>query len=90
MEVPKSYFDDEGLMKPMWIKYPEIPLGSIGWRMGYGQSYWEEFAYWFRNDATATQRKRVEEKYPSKGDWLNPDNIWMVLRQGITPTGDKK
>ena len=24
---------------PKWLVYPEIPLGSIGWRMGYGEEY---------------------------------------------------
>lgn len=29
--------DDE--LPPPWAKHPEIPAGSIGWRMGYGESY---------------------------------------------------
>ncbi|SHJ13046.1 hypothetical protein SAMN02745163_01377 [Clostridium cavendishii DSM 21758] len=24
---------------PLWLKYPNIPQGSIGWRMGYGEEY---------------------------------------------------
>ena len=24
---------------PRWMVYPEIPLGSMGWRMGDGESY---------------------------------------------------
>lgn len=26
---------------PEWLVYPEIPCGSIGWRMGYGEDYLE-------------------------------------------------
>ena len=34
-------------MVPPWEKYPAIPLGSLGWRMGHGEEYWYEFQDWF-------------------------------------------
>lgn len=33
------------LMAPLWLMYPEIPNGSIGWRMGYGEGYAMDFYY---------------------------------------------
>lgn len=38
---------DKKYMAPLWIKYPEISESSIGWRMGYGEAYAEEFYDWF-------------------------------------------
>ena len=43
-------------MLPPWKKYPQIPRGSIGWRMGYGEDYASEFYKWFKelsNEAVA-------------------------------------
>jgi len=33
-------------MKPPWEVFPEIPFGSIGWRMGGGEGYLDEFLDW--------------------------------------------
>ena len=41
---------------PPWRKYPNIPLGSLGWRMGSGEDYWIEFDGWFKRKAAADQR----------------------------------
>jgi N-glycosidase YbiA len=35
-------------MVPPWEKYPEIPAGSIGWRMGYGEDYMSDWHKWLR------------------------------------------
>lgn len=35
------------LMAPEWLMYPNIPYGSIGWRMGYGERYAMDFYRWF-------------------------------------------
>jgi len=35
----KESLDDEGYLLPYWLKYPEIPIDSIGWRMGEGEDY---------------------------------------------------
>ena len=33
-------------MKPPWKVFPEIPFGSLGWRMGGGEDYLDEFLQW--------------------------------------------
>ena len=38
-----------GAMLPPWRKYPNVPLGSVGWRMGHGEDYWIEFDDWFKH-----------------------------------------
>lgn len=43
-------------MPPPWLKFPEIPPSSIGWRMGAGEDYWLEWLDWFlgQNEITRT------------------------------------
>jgi len=38
-ELVKDSLDDEGYLLPFWLKYPDIPIDSIGWRMGSGEDY---------------------------------------------------
>lgn len=33
-------------LPPPWARHPEIPAGSIGWRMGYGEDYLTEWHDW--------------------------------------------
>lgn len=35
----KSYCDEGKYAAPRWLVYPELSVGTIGWRMGYGESY---------------------------------------------------
>ncbi|WP_309603358.1 hypothetical protein [Sphingomonas sp.] len=48
---------------PPWLKYPHIGLGSIGWRMGYGEDYWMEFDDWYLSLASE-QRVQYRAKFP--------------------------
>lgn len=36
-----------GELLPLWIKYPDLPDGSIGWRMGSGEFYAMTFSRWW-------------------------------------------
>ena len=38
---------DIGLMEPPWLWFPDIPLGSVGWRMGAGEDYWYQWQDWY-------------------------------------------
>lgn len=52
-------------MIPPWQKYPEIPLGSLGWRMGRGEDYWIEFEKWFSHlDLDEKRRYAIENPEP--------------------------
>ena len=50
-------------MDPPWQKYPDIPAGSIGWRMGCGEDYYNQFYRWFSglHPAEQDQYSRVNE-----------------------------
>ncbi|MDR2870384.1 MAG: NADAR domain-containing protein [Deferribacteraceae bacterium] len=57
------------LMLPRWIKYPEIPYRSIGWRMGYGESYWcDEWGPWF-DSLSPEQQADYNAKFPEPLMW---------------------
>ena len=47
---------------PPWLRYPDIPCGSIGWRMGPGETYIQDWLYWI---STMTPEKRLKylERY---------------------------
>ncbi len=42
----KEKFTIQSPMAPPWLMYPEIMRGSIGWRMGYGESYAMKLYEW--------------------------------------------
>ena len=55
-------------MVPPWQKHPDIPLGSAGWRMGFGEQYWIEFDQWFGRK-TAAQKRRFATEHPEPPGW---------------------
>jgi hypothetical protein len=66
-------------MIPPWQKYPEIPLGSIGWRMGRGEDYWIEFNDWFKRKTLDAKRRYAAEN-PEPDGWAG-----FYTRKGVTP-----
>lgn len=58
----------ENMMAPEWLMYPNIPLGSIGWRMGYGESYSMKFYQWFQG-LTEEEKSEFNEKFPEPLCW---------------------
>ncbi len=55
---------DKKYMAPLWIKYPEISESSIGWRMGYGEAYAEEFYDCLC--ASKRRKKDLKKSFPSR------------------------
>jgi hypothetical protein len=55
-------------MDAPWIRFPDIPLGSIGWRMGNGEAYWYAYQDWF---ATQSEHVRalVIQANPEPSGW---------------------
>lgn len=45
--------DAHGDVAPPWAKYPEIPAGSLGWRMGYGEDWLDVWGAWLALQPTA-------------------------------------
>jgi hypothetical protein len=59
---------DHELMDPPWAKFPQIPLGSIGWRMGYGEEYWCLWRDWYMAQSRDT-RRLVRARFPEPQGW---------------------
>jgi hypothetical protein len=55
-------------MKPPWEAHPEVPAGSIGWRMGYGEDYWMRFSGWFET-LSPQDREFYRREHPEPADW---------------------
>lgn len=55
-------------MMPPWIRYPAIPRGSIGWRMGEGEAYLEAYDVWL-NSLSADERREHHLLFPEPRCW---------------------
>jgi hypothetical protein len=55
-------------MDPPWKKYPDLPRTSIGWRMGYGQDYHQNFWKWFSSLDAVAQEAYCRD-HPEPGGW---------------------
>lgn len=45
------------LWAPPWLRYPHIPLGAAGWRMGAGESYLMQWSQWLESLPAAAQQQ---------------------------------
>jgi len=63
-------FTIERPMPPIWIMYPHISLYSIGWRMGYGETYKYDLAEW-KDTLSTEEKKKYDELFPSPVFWRN-------------------
>lgn len=63
-----------GALLPPWVKHPDIPRRSIGWRMGGGESYmWMWHRWWERldeNGRAAYREHWIPQSPPEWRDWL--------------------
>lgn len=48
---------DPGELAPPWAKHPEIPAGSIGWRMGYGEGFLVQWHEWLAQQPKDRERR---------------------------------
>lgn len=51
-----------------WEVLPEIPRGSIGWRMGPGEDVWIDWLTWLRA-LTSEQRAEYRTCHPEPESW---------------------
>lgn len=67
--------DSEGLMHPPWKKFPNIPRGSMGWRMGPGERFFERFCSWWLRHPNHI-RLALCAKYMEPAPWAG---FWQGL-----------
>lgn len=68
-------FDADGDPHPPWLMYPNIPITSMGWRMGDGEEYNSDFGAWVKSQARQ-QLAAYLAKYPVPHDW---QPVWPQL-----------
>jgi ribA/ribD-fused uncharacterized protein len=62
---------------PPWIRFPAYDDPSdLGYRMGGGQDYFEEWLSWFLG-MTRTGRRRYNDVFPTRRDWERHMTGWM-------------
>lgn len=57
-------------MSAPWIEFPELPYGSLGWRMGGGEGYLDRFLEWFYQLDQAGLDCFFEQ-YPPPDEWAS-------------------
>lgn len=74
----------DNIYAPLWLMYPNIPNGSIGWRMGYGKSYSMEQYEWFCK-LSDEEKREYNEKFPEPKVWerregniFRRDKYWVL------------
>lgn len=86
------------IMPPLWLAYPHIERGSIGWRMGYGEQYQSRFYDWL-DKLSQEEREEYRNLFPEpvtwSGWWEHEDNRDELRRGGLRlpmwrPQGEPK
>ena len=82
LSVAKEYCDEDKFAAPRWLVYPQLSMGTIGWRMGYGENYvmnvpyhTEEFKRLFPmpRNWEFFRKRSVEGPYPPLGFFWSDD-----------------
>lgn len=63
-------------MQPPWIAFPDIARSSIGWRMGDGADYLDDF-HRMLDVLSPEARDDYEARYPEPEDW---SGLYVFLR----------
>ena len=68
--------ENQNILLPPWLAYPEIERHSIGWRMGYGEDYIGKWSRWYQK-LPAKKSADYQELFPEpptwKGFWNDTD-----------------
>ena len=54
--------------RPLWVAFPDIPWGSLGWRMGFGEAYADRWIPWFKALSEGARRDYIA-KWPEPDEW---------------------
>jgi ribA/ribD-fused uncharacterized protein len=55
-------------MPPPWMRHPDIPRGSLGWRMGYGEGYQYAWSDWY-GALSKAERAEYQRLFPEPVTW---------------------
>jgi hypothetical protein len=63
-------------MEAPWTVFSEIPASSIGWRMGPGEDYYDQFYRWYSN-LPAREQDDYALRNPVPTDWVD---LYQTIR----------
>ena len=72
--APRSLTYPSAMDAP-WQALPDIPAGSIGWRMGRGEDYIMAFWKWF-NALTPPHQATYKDEHPEPEGWRGFYSSW--------------
>lgn len=55
-------------MNPPWVEFPDIPMGSAGWRMGHGEPYMQRWLSCYRA-LPSGERSVYQTSWPAPRGW---------------------
>lgn len=56
-------------LNPPWNQFPQIPWGSIGWRMGHGEAYWQTWLNWWSSELPPEEKPAYQILWPEPSEW---------------------
>ena len=68
-------------MSPPWVKHPDIPWGSVGWRMGWGEAYGGQWKIFFLA-LEEKDRQRYQDTWQEAESW---QGLYAFIESGEPP-----
>lgn len=68
-------------MNPPWIEFPDIPMGSAGWRMGHGEPYMQRWLAFYQA-LQARERSDYKISWPAPRSW---GGFFAYVDEGTLP-----
>jgi hypothetical protein len=70
-----------GDQRPLWVAFPDIPWGSLGWRMGFGEAHANAWMPWFK-ELSDEERRAYIAHWPEPEGWAG---FYAMATSGATP-----
>lgn len=70
---------ERGTLLPPWLRFPELPRYSIGWRMGSGEDYLILHHHWTANWTRDDWLTYLRRHAPVPADWYD----WACWQLGL-------
>lgn len=77
----------EVIFAPPWLLYPYLKQDSLGWRMGYGEGYIDDFLAWFSSLPLESKEEYIE-LFPEPFDWVGwyeKDYEGLIAKRLVQP-----
>ena len=76
-----NYSPVEGEPLPSWMEHPEILIGSIGWRMGFGEAYFHDVFLPFWQNLSPEEQTAYVNKFDLGPQWQDREKWFASLER---------